>query len=72
MSSDTRWVKAAAMSNEQFLQSWEQEKLHLAALGHEWSLADAFRFSIQVHGRSRGNDIREESATSDPRNAAAA
>ena len=36
------------MSNEQFLERWEEEKRRLAALGHEWSFEDAYRFSLQL------------------------
>jgi hypothetical protein len=38
------------MSNEQMLECWEREKERLASLGHEWSLEDALRFSIQLAG----------------------
>lgn len=35
------------MSNEQFIESWEREKQRLAAMGREWSLADALLFSMR-------------------------
>lgn len=36
-----------AMNDQHFLEAWELEKQRLEALGHEWSLADALRFSMQ-------------------------